>query len=175
MPVHDRLRAAVDPSVSEGTASDVPIRLGDELVERDRVAEPAAARVRGRGQEADVRRMPAVHVRVRDAAEHGEVVAVLAQGLQVRRRARSRGRLPWGRKAPAAGRDYCRCRTSAAARRPARGERDAGAARAKGEIIDSRNGSDSATAEPRRKRRREMARRVEMSGEVMIGDESVGG
>ena len=59
--------------------------LGDELVERDRVAERTAGRVRGGGQEGDVRRVAAVHVRVRHAAEDGEVVAVLLEELQVRR------------------------------------------------------------------------------------------
>ena len=41
---------------------------------------------------------------------------------------------------------------------------DVSAARANGAIIESSNGSDSAMPAPRRKRRREMARRVTTNG-----------
>jgi hypothetical protein len=56
----------------------------DVLVEGDGVAETAAARVRGRREEAIVRRVAAIDIRVRDAAEDGEVVAVLLQEIEVR-------------------------------------------------------------------------------------------
>ena len=78
-------RAPVDRQRQRREPRQHPDPLGDVLVERNRVAERAAARMRRRGQEADVRRMAAIHVRVRHAAEHGEVVAVLLQGLQVGR------------------------------------------------------------------------------------------
>src|SRR5262249_23763794 len=47
---------------------------------RDGVAKRAAARVRRGGEETDVGRVPAVDVRVRHAAEHGEVAAVRLEG-----------------------------------------------------------------------------------------------
>ena len=59
--------------------------FGDVLVERDGVAEAAAARMRRGGEEAVVRRMPAVHVGMRHAAEHGEIVAMLLEQFEVGR------------------------------------------------------------------------------------------
>ena len=77
VPVHERLRVRVlTPSVSEGKRVSMPICSRDVLVERDGVAKRAAARMRRGGEEADVRRVPAIDVRMRDAAEDGEVVAV---------------------------------------------------------------------------------------------------
>ena len=152
--------AAVDRQGERREPRQRPDPFGHELVERDRVAERAAGRVRGRGQEADVRRVAAVHVRVRHAAEHGEVGAMLLEQLQVRRGRVVAARVRRGRTAAAARRGCCRCRTSAAAPRavrpPARTVRR----------IDSRNGSAIATAEPRRKRRREIGRRLDANGAV---------
>ncbi len=59
--------------------------FGYQLVERQRVAEGAAARMRGHGEEADVCRVTAVHTRMRHAAHDGEIGAVLLEQLQVRR------------------------------------------------------------------------------------------
>src|SRR4051812_5243580 len=60
--------------------------FGDVLVEGDRVAKSAAARVRRRGEKADIRRMPGIHVGMRDTAEDGEIIPMLAQQIEVRRR-----------------------------------------------------------------------------------------
>ena len=76
---------AIDGERERREARESADALGDVLVERNGVAERAARRVRRGGQEADVRRMPAVDVGMRDAAEHGEVVAVLLQHLEVGR------------------------------------------------------------------------------------------
>ena len=121
MRVHDRLRPPLTASVSEGNRVRRADPFGHELVERDRVAERAAGRVRGRGQEADVRRVAAVHVRVRHAAEHGEVVAVFLEQLQVRRGRVVAARVLGEERLAAARRGCCRCRTSAAG--PLRGGR----------------------------------------------------
>ncbi len=112
--------AAVDRQGERREPRQHPDPFGHELVERDRVPERAAGRVRGRGQEADVRRVAAVHERVRHAAEHGEVGAVLLEEFQVRRGGVVAARVRRGRTAGAARRGCCRCRTSAAApgRRP---------------------------------------------------------
>src|ERR1700687_2415253 len=59
--------------------------LGDILVERDGVAKAAAARMRRGGEEAIVRGMSAIDVRMRNAAEDGEVVAVFFEVLEIRR------------------------------------------------------------------------------------------
>ena len=59
--------------------------LGDILVERDRVAESAAAGMRRRRQETDVRRMPAVHVGMRNPAEYREILAVRREIAEVGR------------------------------------------------------------------------------------------
>ena len=75
----------VDAEVQGREPRQMPDALGDVLVERDGVAEAAAARMRRGGEEAVVRRMPAVHVRMRHAAEDGQVVAVRLQVLQIRR------------------------------------------------------------------------------------------
>ncbi len=80
VPVHERLRAApLTDSVSDGNRVSVADALGHVLVERNRVAERTAGRVRRRGEEADVGRMAAIHVGMRHAAHHGEVVAVRLQ------------------------------------------------------------------------------------------------
>ena len=116
----------VDAEGERGEAGQVADPLGDVLVERDGVAEAAAARVRGGGEEAVVGGVAAVDVGVRDAAEDGEVVAVVLRGSRGRARARSRGRRPWGRTGRAAGPGCCRWRASGAACRRAvrrRGER----------------------------------------------------
>ena len=63
----------------------MPDALADVLVERDGVAETGAARM-GRGREKTiVRRMPAVHVGMPHAAEHGEIIAMLPEHFEVRR------------------------------------------------------------------------------------------
>src|SRR5262249_50144395 len=59
--------------------------LRGELIKRDGVAEAAATRMRRGGEEAVVRRMPAVHIRMRHAAENGEVIAVLGEHFEIRR------------------------------------------------------------------------------------------
>ena len=87
-PVHERLRwpcCTLTPSVSDGKRVRWPMRSRDVLIERDGVAEAAAARMRRRGEEAVVRRVPAIDVRMRDAAEDGEVVAVLLEHFEIGR------------------------------------------------------------------------------------------
>ena len=59
--------------------------LGDILVERDAIAERAARRVRRGREERDVGRMAAVHIRMGDAAEHREILAVVLQVLEIGR------------------------------------------------------------------------------------------
>ena len=88
----------VDAERQRREAREMADAFGDVLVERDGVAEPAAARMRRGGEEAVVRRMPAVHVGMRHAAEDGEVVAVLLQQLRGKARARSRAPSSSGKK-----------------------------------------------------------------------------
>ena len=57
--------------------------LRGELIERNGVAETAAAGMRRGGEEAVVRRMTAVHVGMRHAAEDGELVPMITQQIQV--------------------------------------------------------------------------------------------
>ena len=73
----------VDPHREGGETGQVADPLRRKLIERDRVAESAAARVRRTGQEAVVRRMAGVDVRMPDAAEDGEVVPVGTELLEV--------------------------------------------------------------------------------------------
>src|SRR5205809_6698376 len=63
----------------------MPDAFADVLVERDGVAETGAARMRRSGEKTIVRRMPAVHVGMPHAAEHGEIVAMLLEHFEVRR------------------------------------------------------------------------------------------
>ena len=87
VPVHERLRdARVDGERERGEAGEHADLLGDVLVERDGIAKRAAARMRRGGEETDVRRVPAIHVRMRDAAEHGEVIAVRLEHIEIGRR-----------------------------------------------------------------------------------------
>ena len=67
-------------------AREVADALGHELVEGDRIAEAAAARMRSRGQEAVVGRVAAIDIRMGDAREDAEVVAMRLQELEIRRR-----------------------------------------------------------------------------------------
>jgi hypothetical protein len=60
-----------------------PDLFGDDLIERDRIAKRTAAGMRRGGQEANIRRMAAVNIRMRDAAEHCEVVPVRLQQFQI--------------------------------------------------------------------------------------------
>jgi len=73
----------IDPQGQGGEAGEVADVLRGILVERDGVAEAAIAGVRGGGEEAVVGRMPAIHERMGDAAEDGEVIAVLLDRLEV--------------------------------------------------------------------------------------------
>ena len=61
----------------------IPQALGRILVERNRVAKTAVARMGSGGQEAVVRRMPGVHVRVHNTREHGEIVAMTRKMFQI--------------------------------------------------------------------------------------------
>ena len=84
LPVQERERAAcVDGQGERGEARLIADAFGDVLVERDGVAERTAGRVRGGRQEADVGRVAAIHVGMRDAGEDGEVLAVLLEDLEV--------------------------------------------------------------------------------------------
>ena len=86
VPVHERLRVRVLTRERErGEAGEHADLLGDVLVERDGVAKRAAARMRRGGEETDVGRVPAIDVRMRDAAEYGEVVAVRLELLKIGR------------------------------------------------------------------------------------------
>jgi hypothetical protein len=60
--------------------------LRDVLIQRNRVAERTTRRMWSSGQEADVRGMPAVDIRMRYTAEYGEVLAELLQERQIVRR-----------------------------------------------------------------------------------------
>src|SRR2546428_4425688 len=64
---------------------EMPEALADVWVERNGVAESAAARMRRRREETVVRRVPAIHVGMRHAAEDREVVAMLLENFQIRR------------------------------------------------------------------------------------------
>lgn len=59
--------------------------LGDLLIERDGVAEGAAAGVRRGREKADVGGVAAIDVGMRDTAEDGEVLAVFLEVLQIGR------------------------------------------------------------------------------------------
>ena len=69
-------RRAIDGQRERRESRECADALGDELIERYGVAERTARRVRCRGEEADVGGMAAVDVRMRDPADHREVVAV---------------------------------------------------------------------------------------------------
>ena len=75
----------VDAERERRITRQVPDTLGDVLVEGDAVAEAAARRMRRGRQEADVRRVAAIHIGVHDAAAHGEIVAEGAKLLQIGR------------------------------------------------------------------------------------------
>ena len=77
---------AIDAEGHRREAREVADALGHELVEGDRVAETAAARMRSRGQEAVVGRVTAVDVRMGDAGEDAEVVAMRLEQFEIRRR-----------------------------------------------------------------------------------------
>jgi hypothetical protein len=57
----------------------------DELIERDRIAKRTATRMRRGSQKANIRRMAAVYIGMRNAAEHREIMAVRLQQFQIRR------------------------------------------------------------------------------------------
>lgn len=61
----------------------MPDPLADVLVERDGVSEPAAPGMGRGGEETVVGRMPAIDLRMRYAAEYGEIIPVLLQQLEV--------------------------------------------------------------------------------------------
>src|SRR5439155_7688393 len=75
----------IDTERERREPGEMPDALADVLVERDGVAEAAAARMRRGREEAIVRRMPAIHVGMRHAAEDGEIVAMLLEDLEIRR------------------------------------------------------------------------------------------
>ena len=53
--------------------------LGNELIQRNGIAERTAGRMRRGCQKADVGGMAAIHVGMRDAADHREIAAVSVQ------------------------------------------------------------------------------------------------
>src|SRR5439155_10162984 len=63
----------------------VPDALRDILIERDGVAKSTAARMRRRREEADVRRVTAIDIRMPDTAENREILPMFFQVLQVGR------------------------------------------------------------------------------------------
>src|SRR4051794_29328560 len=63
----------------------MPNSLANILIERNRVAETCAAWVRRSRQETIIRRMPAIHVRMRHTAEHSKITPILLQCLEIRR------------------------------------------------------------------------------------------
>ena len=73
----------VDAQRERREPREVPDAFADVLVQGNGVAETAAARMRGRSQETIVRRMAAVHVGMRHAAEHGEIVPVRLEHFQI--------------------------------------------------------------------------------------------
>ena len=133
--------------------------FGDVLIEGNRIAEGAAARVRGGGKEADVGGMSAIDIGVGDAGENAEVVAVFLEKLEVGRgrvvAARPVGK-NWSARRP-------RLLQMASMRRGVLGADDW----AKTGAMESRNGRASATPAPRRNRRRGMGPRVAMCGNRM--------
>ena len=79
--VHDRLCrfAGAQGQRSEARFGSDPFR--DQLVERDGVAEGGTAGMRGRRQKGRLRRMAAVHQRMRQAGEDRDLVAKIARAL----------------------------------------------------------------------------------------------
>ena len=119
-PVHDRLRAPcghIHAQRERREAREMADAFGDVLVKRNGVAETRTARMRRGGEKADVRRMPAIDVRMRDAAENGEIIAMLLEDLKVGREGVIASGFLREEIAPGAGRGCCRCRASGAARR----------------------------------------------------------
>ena len=110
-------RPGVDGQGQRGKARLIADAFGDVLVERDGVAERTAGRVRGCRQEADVGRMAAIHVGMRDAGEDGEVLAVILQDLEVVRGSVAGAGVCREELIRAEGRGCCRWRTCGAARR----------------------------------------------------------
>jgi hypothetical protein len=60
--------------------------FSDVLIERNRVAETSAARMRRGGEEAVIGGMAAIDIGMGNAAENGEIVAMLAEQFEVRRK-----------------------------------------------------------------------------------------
>ena len=105
------------------------------------------------GQEAVVRRMPAIHVGMRDAAEDGEVVAMRFELFEIRRKPLV---------APAFWEKHLRQQTEiiADAQHPARLHAGKVAARPNAGSIESRIGNPNAIPAPRKKRRRDIGGRM---------------
>ncbi len=84
-------------------ARQVAQTLGGVLVKRNRVAKAAASRMRRRCKKTVVRRMAAVHIGMRNAAEHRKIVAEIFQNSANTATVRSRARriLHQGKIAPA--------------------------------------------------------------------------
>ena len=159
---HDRLRPPLTASVSDGNRVSVPICSATSWSSEMELRNELLAGCGGRGQEGDVRRVAAVHGRVRHAAEDGEVGAVVLQQFQVRR---------GGVVAAGVLREE-RLRQQAevvadAEQPPRRRARRPPVRTAPASTPES--GSASATPAPRRNRRREIGRRVEANGTANVG------
>jgi hypothetical protein len=61
----------------------MPDTLADILVERDGIAKIPAAGMRRGGKETIIRRVAAIHIRMGDPAEDGELVAVFFENFEV--------------------------------------------------------------------------------------------
>lgn len=79
----ERTEAGIDGERQRREAGLIADSFGDVLVERNRVAEGAAGRMRGRGEETDVRRVASVDVGMGDAEEDGEVLAEVLEDFQI--------------------------------------------------------------------------------------------
>src|SRR5262249_8227881 len=76
----------IDAQIERGETRQMADPFGDELVERDRVAEAAAGGMWRCRQKTNIRRVTAIDIRVPHAAEDGEVIAMLLQRFQVWRK-----------------------------------------------------------------------------------------
>src|SRR2546430_2461601 len=64
----------------------MPDSFADVLIERNGIVETAAARMRRGREETIISRMTAIDIRMGDAAENGEIAAMLLQDFNVRRK-----------------------------------------------------------------------------------------
>jgi len=75
----------IDTKRQRWEAGQMSDALANILLQRNRIVKTGAARMGCSGQKAIIRWMPAIHIRMRDTAEHSEVVPMFRKRFQVGR------------------------------------------------------------------------------------------